>query len=77
MSVVHGQNAAPCRFRGEHPTVARPATRLPLIRGVTRMRIGALCLATMRGLRASSRPRLRDANLRRPASRIVPPRRSS
>jgi hypothetical protein len=77
MSVVHSQNAAPCRFRGEHPTVVRPATRLPLVGGITRTRVGALCLATTRGLRASSRPRLRDANLRRPASRIVPPRRSS
>jgi hypothetical protein len=77
MSVVHSQNAAPCRFRGAHPTVVRPATRLPLVRGGMRARLGALCLATTRGLRASNRPRLRDVNLRRPASRIVPPRRSS
>jgi len=77
MSLVQSQNAAPCRFRGEHPTVVRPATRFPLLSGATRLRAWTMCLATMRGLRASSRPRLRDANLRRPASRIVPPRRSS
>ena len=77
MSLVHSQNAAPCRFRGEHPTVARPATRFPLVTGVTRPRAGALCLATTRGSRATSRPRLRDSNSRRPAARSAPPRRSS
>jgi hypothetical protein len=77
MSVAHSLNAAPCRFRGEHPTVARPATRLPLVSGVARLRAGALCLATPRGARASSRPRLRDSNTRRPAARNAPPRRSS
>ncbi len=77
MSVVQSQNAAPCRFRGEHPTVVRAATRFPLVSGATRLRTGALCLATTRGLRASSRPRLRDANLRRPASRLLRPRRPS
>jgi len=76
MSVVLSESNAPCRFRGEHPTVVRPASRLPLVRG-NRWRLGALCAATPRGLRASSRPRLRDARYRRPAARTVPPRRSS
>ena len=53
MSLVHGQNAAPCRFRGEHPTVARPASRIPLMTAAARTRTGVLCMATARGLRAS------------------------
>jgi hypothetical protein len=77
MSLVHSQNAAPCRFRGEHPTVARPASRIPLTTAVSRTRTGVLCMATARGLRASSRPRLRDSNSRRPATRNPRPRRSS
>ncbi len=76
MPLAHSQNAAPCRFRGEHPTVTRPATRLPLVSGVARMRAGAWCHATTRGLRASSRPRLR-VSARRAAARNAPPRRSS
>jgi hypothetical protein len=40
-----------------------------------RERTGALCAATRRGMRAASRPRLRDS--RRAASRNVPPRRTS
>ena len=55
MSVAQFESSAPCRFRGEHPTVARPASRLPLFRGA-RERAGALCAATPRGLRASQRP---------------------
>ncbi|MEO8061445.1 MAG: hypothetical protein ABI821_01720 [Pseudomonadota bacterium] len=77
MSLVHSQNAAPCRFRGEHPTVARPASRVPLMTGATRTRAGVLCMSTARGIRASSRPRLRDSNARRPAARNPRPRRSS
>ena len=77
MSLVHGQNAAPCRFRGEHPTVARPASRIPLMTGAARTRTGVLCMATARGMRASSQPRLRDSNARRPAARNPRPRRSS
>jgi hypothetical protein len=77
MSLVHSQNAAPCRFRGEHPTVARPASRLPLLTSAARTRAGVLCMATPRGIRASSRPRLRDSNTRRPAARNPRPRRSS
>jgi len=77
MSLVHSQNAAPCRFRGEHPTVARPASRISLITGAARMRAGIVCMATARGLRASSRPRLRDSNARQPAARNPRPRRSS
>jgi hypothetical protein len=76
MSVVHSESIAPCRFRGEHPTVVRPASRLPLVRG-ERWRGSALCAATPRGLRASSRPRLRDARYRRPAAKNAPPRRTS
>jgi hypothetical protein len=76
MTVVHSEGIGACRFRGEHPTVIRPASRLPLVR-VDRWRAGALCLATTRGLRASSRPRLRDARYRRPAARNSPPRRTS
>jgi len=76
MSVAQIQGSAPCRFRGEHPTVVRPASRLPLVR-VARERAGAICAATQRGLRASSRPRLRDSRYRRPASKNSPPRRTS
>jgi len=77
MSLAYSQNAAPCRFRGEHPTVVRPASRIPLISGAARQRAGVLCLATARGLRASSRPRLRDSSTRQPAARNPRPRRSS
>jgi hypothetical protein len=77
MSLAYSQNAAPCRFRGEHPTVTRPASRIPLVTGVARKRAGVLCLATARGMRASSRPRLRDSNARRPAAKSPRPRRSS
>ena len=66
MSVAQSESSAPCRFRGEHPTVVRPASRLPLVRE-ERERDGAVCAATQRGLRASSRPRLA-----RPA--LPPPR---
>jgi hypothetical protein len=76
MSFAQSQHIAPCRFRGEHPTVMRPASRLPLMRG-TRVRSGGLCSATRRGLRASNRLRLRDTRYRRPATRNSPPRRSS
>jgi len=76
MSVVHGESFASCRFRGEHPTVVRPASRVPLARNAL-WRVGALCAATPRGLRASSSPRLRDSRYRRPAARTSPPRRSS
>jgi len=74
MSVAVSEFSAPCRFSGQHPTVARPASRIPLVRNL-RERAGALCAATRRGMRAASRPRLRDS--RRAASRNVPPRRSS
>jgi len=77
MSLVHSQNAAPCRFRGEHPTVARPASRIPLMPGTARLRAGAVCLLTARGMRATSRPRLRDSNSRRPAGKNPRPRRTS
>ena len=76
MSVAHSESYSHCRFRGEHPTVVRPASRLPLVGGA-RPRAGAVCAATQRGLRASSRPRLRDARHRRPAARNSPPRRTS
>jgi hypothetical protein len=76
MTVASGQTTAPCRFRGEHPTVVRAASRLPLVTGTPRVRAGAWCPGTRRGLRASSRPRLRDSRVRRRASRIAP-RRSS
>jgi len=74
MAVATGFTTAPCRFRGEHPTVIKSASRLPLDTGTTRVRAGALCSGTRRGLRASSRPRLRDSRGRRPASRIAPRR---
>jgi hypothetical protein len=77
MTVAQSSLTAPCRFRGEHPTVVRPASRKPLVVGMGRMRTGAMCLETRRGLRASSRPRLRDARARRPASRLAPTKRSS
>jgi hypothetical protein len=76
MSVAQIEGCAPCRFRGEHPTVARPASRLPLVHGV-REHAGAMCAATQRGLRASSRVRLRDTRSRRPASKNWLARRSS
>jgi hypothetical protein len=76
MRVATRQITAPCRFRGEHPTVIKAASRLPLVTGISHGRVGALCSATRRGLRASSRPRLRDSRGRRPASRVAP-RRSS
>jgi len=69
MSDVQSQGGAHCRFRGQHPTVARPASRVSLVRPVARVRAGLWCAATQRGLRASSRPRLRDSRQRRPASR--------
>ncbi|HKU89072.1 MAG TPA: hypothetical protein VJP84_04740 [Steroidobacteraceae bacterium] len=76
MPIQQTLSLAPCRFRGAHPTVARPASRTPLAR-VQHERCGAMCAATRRGLRASSRPRLRDTRYRRPASKIAPPRRTS
>jgi hypothetical protein len=76
MTVAIDHSTAPCRFRGQHPTGARPASRMPLVNGAARYRAGALCVATRRGMRASSRPRLRDSRMRRPASRNAP-RRSS
>jgi len=76
MTVALSESYAPCRFRGEHPTVARPASRTPLARGAL-LRAGAVCAATQRGLRASARPRLRDSRQRRPAARNAPPRRTS
>ena len=76
MSFVQSQSFGPCRFRGEHPTVARPASRTPLMRSA-RTRAGALCAATTRGMRASNRPRLRDTRYRRAAARNSPPKRTS
>jgi hypothetical protein len=75
MSFVQSHSLGPCRFRGEHPTVIRPASRIPLMRR-TQLRAGALCPATTRGLRASARPRLRDTRYRRPAARNSPRRTS-
>ena len=77
MSVAQDYGSAPCRFRGQHPTVARPASRISLVSAVGRERAGVLCRSTARGLRASSRPRLRDSRQRRPAMGISPRRRSS
>jgi hypothetical protein len=76
MTTAHYSYHAPCRFRGEHPTVVRPASRLPLVRA-TFTRAGALCVETRRGMRANSRPRLRDTRHRRPAASNSPPRRTS
>jgi hypothetical protein len=76
MSIQHSHSVAPCRFRGAHPTVTRPASRIPLMRG-RHERCGAMCADTRRGLRASSRPRLRDTRYRRAASKNAPPRRTS
>ena len=73
MSAAQFKNRAPCRFRGEHPTVVRPASRLPLIR-VALERAGALCVET---LRARNRVRQRDTRYRRPAASNSPPRRTS
>jgi hypothetical protein len=75
MSILQSHSPAPCRFRGAHPTVSRPASRTPLARERC-VRSGALCPATRRGLRASNRPRLRDTRYRRPASRNAPRRTS-
>jgi hypothetical protein len=76
MSFAQAQHLAPCRFRGEHPTVMRPASRLPLLRG-SHDRSGGMCTATRRGLRASHRLRMRDTRYRRPAARNSPPKRTS
>lgn len=76
MTAALNHQTAPCRFRGEHPTGAKPASRIPLLTAAARTRAGALCAATRRGQRASSRPRLRDSNGRRPASRLAPRRAS-
>jgi hypothetical protein len=65
-----------CRFRGEHPTVTRPASRIPLVTAAGRERAGAVCSSTHRGRRARSEPRLRDSRGRRPASRLAPRRES-
>ena len=54
MTTALNQGTAPCRFRGEHPTGARPASRRPLITGVVRSRAGAWCAATQRGLYAAA-----------------------
>jgi hypothetical protein len=67
MSVAQSQGSAPCRFRGQHPTVVRPASRISLVSTMSRTRAGVLCADTQRGLRASSRPRLRDSRVRRQA----------
>jgi len=77
MSVAQNQGSAPCRFRGQHPTVTRPASRISLVSAVNRARAGMMCADTQRGLRASSRPRLRDSQVRRPAVSNSPRRRSS
>jgi hypothetical protein len=77
MSVAQSHGSGPCRFRGQHPTVARPASRISLVSAQGRERAGVWCAATQRGLRASSRPRLRDSRGRRPASRNAPPRKTS
>ncbi|HEY6123684.1 MAG TPA: hypothetical protein VIV63_03465 [Steroidobacteraceae bacterium] len=77
MSVAQSQGSAPCRFRGQHPTVARPASRISLVSPAARERAGIWCAATQRGLRASSRPRLRDSRQRRPAAGNSPRRRTS
>jgi len=77
MSVAHAQGNAPCRFRGQHPTVTRPASRISLVSAVNRIRAGMLCAETRRGMRASSRPRLRDSNVRRQAYGNSPRRRTS
>lgn len=77
MSVVQSEGSAPCRFRGQHPTVTRPASRISLVSAVNRIRAGMLCAGTRRGLRASSRPRVRDSRLRRPALSNSPRRRTS
>jgi len=44
---------------------------------VNRARAGVICADTQRGLRASSRPRLRDSRGRRPATSNSPRRRTS
>jgi hypothetical protein len=75
MSIAISEFTAPCRFRAEHPTVQRPASRLPLFGGA-RQRHAPVCGATQRGLRANSRPRLRDSRYRRPATRTAPRRTS-
>ena len=77
MSVAQSHDSAPCRFRGQHPTVVRPASRIPLVSAAARLRAGMWCDETRRGLRASSRPRLRDSRGRRPAARTAPPRKTS
>lgn len=77
MSVAHAHGSAPCRFRGQHPTVTRPASRISLVSALGRIRAGVLCPGTQRGLRASSRPRLRDARTRHPAIGNSPRRRTS
>lgn len=76
MTIALSQGSAPCRFRGEHPTVVRPASRIPLMSAAARGRAGAWCAATHRGLRARSHPRLRDSR-RRPVARTAPPKRTS
>ena len=78
MSVAQAQGSAPCRFRGQHPTVARPASRMSAReRTAPAARRRDLCPDTQRGLRASSRPRLRDARTRHPAVGNSPRRRTS
>jgi len=57
--------------------VTRPASRISLVSTVNRARAGVICADTQRGLRASSRPRLRDSRGRRPATSNSPRRRTS
>jgi hypothetical protein len=77
MSVAQSQGSAPCRFRGQHPTVVRPASRISLVSGMSRARAGVICAETQRGQRASSRPRLRDSRVRRQAVSNSPRRKTS
>jgi len=77
MSIAQSLGTAPCRFRGHHPTVSRPASRFPLTSAAARERTAVLCTGSRRGLRAGSRVRRGDAHSRRPASRIAPTRRRS
>jgi hypothetical protein len=77
MSVAQSQGSAPCRFRGQHPTGVRPASRISLVSAMNRVRAGVMCAGTQRGLRASSRPRLRDSRVRPLAVSNSPRRRTS
>ena len=55
MSVAQSQGSAPCRFRGQHPTVTRPASRMSLV-SARAARAPARCARSTRARPARQQP---------------------